>query len=336
MKELLEWKALFRRASGFFKQVPTARKLFGQIQQEIDRSLANPWSHSSKKATPKLALRVMGVKGLTLYHLKSHLQKYRLGQQAKKHNTIEQNTKNNVKFVLETGHIIANERSILNRELPIAEALRCQVEVQKRLQKQLEVQKKLQMRIEAQGKYLQTILEKAQKSLTLDMNFPAVMDGEVRNENNIHKSLLNDINRKANGSLYLGEVEERKDIELKVEGGSVNFDLNTRGSYDFIGTSRSEMEAKTLAYRIYGNNHHASIIAATIIAFQISEQAQKKKIRRQEEEEEEEEEEELEGLTKSGGGGGGGRDRGCEAEAEATAGLRQLATRRRRATIGWR
>ncbi|CAL5371511.1 unnamed protein product [Camellia sinensis] len=54
---------------------------------------------------------------------------------------------------------------------------------------------------------------------------------------------------KANGSLYLAEVEERKDIKLKVEGGSVNFDLNTRGSYDFIGTSRSEMEAKTLAYR---------------------------------------------------------------------------------------
>ncbi|CAL5355624.1 unnamed protein product [Camellia sinensis] len=229
------------------------------------------------EATPKSALRVMGVKGLTLYHLKSHLQKYRLGQQAKKHNTIEQNTENNVCFLqrLPSAFLKCNYHSLgVNSEqgeLPIAEALRCQVEVRKRLQKQLEVQKKLQMRIEAQGKYLQTIIEKAQKSLTLDMNFPAVsleatraqltnfnlalsnlmenVDGEVRNENNIQKSLLNDINRKANGSLYLGEVEERKDIELKVEGGSVNFDLNTRGSYDFIGTSRSEMEAKTLAYR---------------------------------------------------------------------------------------
>ncbi|XP_028080375.1 myb family transcription factor PHL11 isoform X2 [Camellia sinensis] len=229
------------------------------------------------KATPKSVLRVMGVKGLTLYHLKSHLQKYRLGQQAKKHNTIEQNRENNdgsyrdyqVHSSSATTHSLGVNTE--QGELPIAEALRCQVEVQKRLQEQLEVQKKLQMRIEAQGKYLQTILEKAQKSLTLDMNFPAAsveatraqltnfnlalsnlmenVDGEVRNENNIHKSLLNDINRKANGSLYLGEVEERKDIKLKVEGGSVNFDLNTRGSYDFIGTSRSEMEAKTLAYR---------------------------------------------------------------------------------------
>ncbi|KAI8002512.1 Myb family transcription factor PHL11, partial [Camellia lanceoleosa] len=157
---------------------------------------------------------------------------------------------------------LSNEHSVVNREVPIAEALRCEIEVQKRLQEHLE------MRIEAQGKYLQSILEKAKKSLTLDMNntisleatgdslsnfnlalsnLKVNMDGESRNENISEKSLLF-IQRKSNGFLCLGE-EQEKDIKLKVEGSCINFDLNTRGSYDFFGANGSELEVKkTLVY----------------------------------------------------------------------------------------
>ncbi|KAF3603554.1 hypothetical protein F2Q69_00037113 [Brassica cretica] len=54
-----------------------------------------------------------------------------------------------------------------NEGYQVTEALRAQMEVQRRLHEQLEhgqVQRRLQLRIEAQGKYLQSILEKACKA----------------------------------------------------------------------------------------------------------------------------------------------------------------------------
>ncbi|XP_054810618.1 myb family transcription factor PHL8-like isoform X2 [Prosopis cineraria] len=51
-------------------------------------------------------------------------------------------------------------------DLQIAQALQMQMEVQGKLYEQLEVQRHLQLRIEAQGKYLQSVLKKAQETLT--------------------------------------------------------------------------------------------------------------------------------------------------------------------------
>jgi hypothetical protein len=45
------------------------------------------------EATPKSVMRVMGVKGLTLYHLKSHLQKFRLGKQLHRDTNIHEANK---------------------------------------------------------------------------------------------------------------------------------------------------------------------------------------------------------------------------------------------------
>ncbi|CAK9259677.1 unnamed protein product [Sphagnum jensenii] len=129
----------------------------------------------SDKATPKSVLRVMGVKGLTLYHLKSHLQKFRLGKQLHKDTTNVHDADKDGSHHVPIWDIQFSGASKqgtdfakvidFSSSIQITEAIRLQMEVQHRLQQQLEVQRNLQLRIEAQGKYLQSILEKAKETL---------------------------------------------------------------------------------------------------------------------------------------------------------------------------
>ncbi|XP_031264820.1 myb-related protein 2-like isoform X1 [Pistacia vera] len=125
------------------------------------------------KATPKTVMKLMGIPGLTIYHLKSHLQKYRLSK-----NLHGQTTNGNNKIgtvagvagerISETNGTHMNNLSIgpqSNKSLHLSETIQMQIEVQRRLHEQLEVQRHLQLRIEAQGKYLQAVLEKAQETL---------------------------------------------------------------------------------------------------------------------------------------------------------------------------
>ncbi|XP_057249188.1 myb family transcription factor PHL7 isoform X1 [Beta vulgaris subsp. vulgaris] len=110
------------------------------------------------RATPKGVLRVMGVPGLTIYHVKSHLQKYRLAKYLPESPSDGTGSKDEKKASIDG---LTNTDS--SQGLQINEALKMQMEVQKRLHEQLEVQRQLQMRIEAQGKYLQKIIEEQQK-----------------------------------------------------------------------------------------------------------------------------------------------------------------------------
>lgn len=133
------------------------------------------------KATPKSVLRVMGVKGLTLYHLKSHLQKYRLGKQSCKESNSDTNKDGVSSDCSKDPNIKGRDSNIRTNQkegMHITDALNAQVEVQKRLHEQLEVQRCLQLRIEAQGKYLNAILEKAQQALIYQTSTPARLGAE--------------------------------------------------------------------------------------------------------------------------------------------------------------
>nr|XP_043609175.1 protein PHOSPHATE STARVATION RESPONSE 1 [Erigeron canadensis]XP_043609176.1 protein PHOSPHATE STARVATION RESPONSE 1 [Erigeron canadensis] len=110
----------------------------------------------SERATPKGVLKQMKVEGLTIYHVKSHLQKYRTARY-RPEPSVEGPAENLTK---------AEDFSSLELKtgLEITEALRLQMEVQKRLHEQLEIQRNLQLRIEEQGRYLQMMFEKQCKS----------------------------------------------------------------------------------------------------------------------------------------------------------------------------
>ncbi|XP_042060424.1 myb family transcription factor PHL7-like [Salvia splendens] len=108
------------------------------------------------RATPKGVLRVMGVQGLTIYHVKSHLQKYRLANYLP--DSSSDGTKAEKK---DSGDMFSGLDG--SSGMQITEALKLQMEVQKRLHEQLEVQRQLQLRIEAQGKYLKKIIEEQKR-----------------------------------------------------------------------------------------------------------------------------------------------------------------------------
>lgn len=120
------------------------------------------------KATPKALMRVMGIQGLTLYHLKSHLQKYRLGksQESQSCNDNDQAEYEERQMTLPSREYSNGNQNQFNESLQIAQALQMQMEVQRELHEQIEVQRHLQLRIEAQGKYLQSVLKKAQDTLS--------------------------------------------------------------------------------------------------------------------------------------------------------------------------
>jgi SHAQKYF class myb-like DNA-binding protein len=110
----------------------------------------------SERATPKCVLKLMNVEGLTIYHVKSHLQKYRTARY--KPESSEGRAEKKLAPLEEIKSL-----DLKNRSIGITEALKLQMEVQKQLHEQLEIQRNLQLRIEEQGRYLQMMFEQQKK-----------------------------------------------------------------------------------------------------------------------------------------------------------------------------
>ncbi|KAG9148291.1 hypothetical protein Leryth_012242 [Lithospermum erythrorhizon] len=121
----------------------------------------------SDKATPKAILKLMGSESLTIFHVKSHLQKYR-----------------NAKYVPDASRGKIEKKTTtpgttpidIKTGLQITEALQLQLEVQRQLHDQLEIQRKLQLRIEAQGEQLKMMIEQQRKTTDslLDTTTPKI------------------------------------------------------------------------------------------------------------------------------------------------------------------
>ncbi|KAL4284473.1 hypothetical protein GQ457_16G023660 [Hibiscus cannabinus] len=133
------------RSDGFAKErLRWTQELHDRFEEAVNQ-LGGP-----DRATPKGILKAMGVDGLTIYHVKSHLQKYRI-----------------LKFVPETNTKCKFERRNISEILPnfgatsaaqLNEALQLHMAAQRKQgDDKLEVRRNLKIKIEAQARYFKRI-----------------------------------------------------------------------------------------------------------------------------------------------------------------------------------
>ncbi|CAN6903570.1 unnamed protein product [Brassica oleracea] len=196
------------------------------------------------KATPKGLMRVLEIPELTLYHLKSYLQKYRLGISErfignKRDAGRSQECQSREDFGDQLDIIVTEEKhDEPNKNLQNKEAMEIQMEVQKKLHEQIETQQQLQVRIEAQGKYLQSVLLKAQETLSGYNSFNLYAVASMANRNCLSSSFSAPTQADEDN-----EVEEEYDF-LCTKKPENRGNASTRSSVDCSLASSESSEAK--------------------------------------------------------------------------------------------
>ncbi|CAJ2671331.1 unnamed protein product [Trifolium pratense] len=123
----------------------------------------------AEKATPKAILKMMDSDVLTIFHVKSHLQKYRTA----KFMPESVQGKSDKRIHTEDLHHVG-----VKTGFQIKEALQLQLDAQRRLHEQLEIQRMLQLRLEEQGRQLKEMFDKQQKTSNNLFNTPNTVNDD--------------------------------------------------------------------------------------------------------------------------------------------------------------